>query len=104
MMADAESPSTVFEMHYTRLSEATSEKPCHVAYDNSCNLHAYWMNREPEFFMHTCDKVDALHKKGHTKCSINKCTSTARATLIFCDFPDSHATHDNDLGAAPACM
>lgn len=64
MMAESESPRTLFEVLYTRFPTA----PRLVVYDNSCHAHAFALNREPEFFRNTQFCIDALHFKGHTGC------------------------------------
>ena len=37
-------------------------------YDNGCNHAHYYLNREPGFFQHTQQLIDAMHYKAHTKC------------------------------------
>jgi hypothetical protein len=65
VMANAESARTIFEWLLTRCDEA----PKIVCYDNGCNAQQYFLNREPEFFGTTACYVDAMHHKGHDKCS-----------------------------------
>ena len=57
IMKDAESPRTLFEVLYTRCPEA----PQQLTYDNGCNTHQYFLNREPEFFANTTFLIDEAH-------------------------------------------
>jgi hypothetical protein len=40
-----------------------------VIYDFACQLGAYSMSREPEFFKDTSFVIDEMHAKGHSSCS-----------------------------------
>ena len=64
VMANAESPRTVFEVVYTLCRDA----PRSIIYDNACNLLQYVLNREPEFFKNTRFAVDAMHYREHKHC------------------------------------
>lgn len=37
-------------------------------YDNGCNHAHYCLNREPAFFRHMQQLIDAMHYRGHTNC------------------------------------
>ena len=37
-------------------------------YDNGCNHAHYCLNREPVFFQHMQQLIDAMHYKAHTMC------------------------------------
>ena len=37
-----------------------------IIYDNSCNLHNYCLNREPDFFRNSQFLVDRFHWRNHT--------------------------------------
>lgn len=65
MMEHYESPRTVFEWLYTRMDGA----PKVVVYDNSCHLHGYCLNREPQWVKGTTFVIDKTHYKGHVGCS-----------------------------------
>lgn len=64
-MEDAESPRTVADFLYTRCEQP----PSRFQLDNGCNLLAYVLNREPEFFMQMQVLVDEPHYRGHVNCS-----------------------------------
>jgi hypothetical protein len=66
LMADAESPQTVFEMLYTRFPQKPHVR---LMYDNGCNAHHFLLGREPEFFSDTLQYIDNFHIVGHTYCS-----------------------------------
>lgn len=65
VMKNSESPRTVFEAIYTHWETA----PELIVYDNACNLHNFFLNREPVFFKDTRFNVDASHYLGHSKCN-----------------------------------
>lgn len=70
IMADAESPRTVFETLYTRFPEP----PPSFCFDNGCNVYNYMLNREPAYFQHMEIFIDKMHFEGHKNCS--RCFST----------------------------
>ena len=65
LMANAESPRTLFELLFTRLPEGTKPR---ITYDNACNTMQYMLNREPEFCRDCELYIDALHFRGHKGC------------------------------------
>ena len=65
VMADAESPKTVFDALYTRWQTP----PLQFCLDNGCNLHTYCLNREPQHFKQTQFYIDQSHFRGHSRCS-----------------------------------
>lgn len=65
IMADAESPKTVFDTLYTRWPSA----PVSFCMDNGCNVHQYILNREPQFFKDMKVHIDEMHFRAHTACS-----------------------------------
>ena len=70
LMANAESPRTVFEWLYTR----NDSPPSVIFYDNGCNAHQFCLNREPFHFASTLWYVDAFHYAGNNKCSAEYCS------------------------------
>lgn len=60
-----ESPNTAFTVLFERFESA----PKTIVYDNSCNLHNYCLNREPNFFRDTEFRIDKFHWPNHTGCS-----------------------------------
>lgn len=64
VMANVESPRTVFEILYTHFATP----PRRVIYDNACNLMHFTLNREPAHFKETAFIVDRMHFTEHTKC------------------------------------
>lgn len=64
-MHEFESPRSVFELLFTRWSEA----PEVVIYDNACNLAIYSHMRESWFFRDSLFVVDRLHEHAHRLCS-----------------------------------
>ena len=65
LMADAESPKTVFDLLMTRAEHA----PSRVCYDDGCRLVQYALNREPEHFRATQFLIDNPHFKTHANCA-----------------------------------
>lgn len=65
VMANAESPKTVFDTLYTKWQHA----PPSFCMDNGCNVHHYILNREPGFFRDTKIFIDQSHYHGHKDCS-----------------------------------
>ena len=65
VMHRAESPRHVFEVLLTRCPLA----PLRFCFDNGCNVYAYFLNREPEFFKRTRMFVDESHFRGHKNCA-----------------------------------
>ena len=61
----AEGRNDVFSALYVYFEQA----PEVVIYDFACQLSAYSMSREPEFFKNTCFAIDEMHAKGHSACS-----------------------------------
>lgn len=61
----AEGRNDVFSGLYVYFQKA----PEVVIYDFACQLGAYSMSREPEFFKDTCFVIDEMHAKGHSSCS-----------------------------------
>lgn len=61
----AEGRNDVFSALYVHFERA----PEVVIYDFACQLSAYSMSREPEFFKDTCFAIDEMHAKGHSACS-----------------------------------
>jgi hypothetical protein len=61
----AEGRNDVFSALYVYFEQA----PEVVIYDFACQLGAYSMSREPEFFKDTCFAIDEMHAKGHSSCS-----------------------------------
>jgi hypothetical protein len=61
----AEGRNDVFSALYVYFEKA----PEVVIYDFACQLGAYSMSREPEFFKDTCFAIDEMHAKGHSSCS-----------------------------------
>jgi Kyakuja-Dileera-Zisupton transposase len=61
----AEGRNDVFSALYVYFEKA----PEVVIYDFACQLGAYSMSREPEFFKDTCFVIDEMHAKGHSSCS-----------------------------------
>ena len=57
-----ESPNVPFTILRTRFATP----PEVVIYDNSCNLSAYCLRRDPGFFKNTKFVVDRFHFKNHT--------------------------------------
>ncbi|XP_066929541.1 uncharacterized protein [Clytia hemisphaerica] len=69
VMHKEESPDTPFTIFKTRFPIA----PKMVVYDNCCALHAYCLNRDPEFFKDTLFLIDRFHWKNHRACSFGYC-------------------------------
>ncbi|XP_052683945.1 uncharacterized protein LOC128168947 [Crassostrea angulata] len=65
IMENNESPNVPFTFIRTRFLTA----PSVVIYDNACNLHAYFLNRDPLFVQNTTFAVDNLHWRNHKSCS-----------------------------------
>ena len=65
VMKDAESPRTAMEFLYAHCPSV----PGIFQLDNACNLMAFLLNREPEWFSHMQLLIDEPHFRGHTKCS-----------------------------------
>ena len=61
----AEGRNDVFSALYVYFEKA----PEIVIYDFACQLSAYSMSREPQFFKDTCFAIDEMHAKGHSACS-----------------------------------
>jgi hypothetical protein len=61
----AEGRNDVFSALYVYFKKA----PEVVIYDFACQLGAYCMSREPEFFKDTSFVIDEMHAKGHSSCS-----------------------------------
>lgn len=67
VMANAESPRTVFELLRTRWKEA----PEMICYDNGCNTMQYCLNREPKWFKGTRFVIDHMHYNDHKHCPLD---------------------------------
>lgn len=67
LMADAESPQTIFELIYTRFPDNAHMR---IMYDNACNAHHYFLNREAEYSRDLQFYIDYFHFKGHKNCSL----------------------------------
>ncbi|XP_062376267.1 uncharacterized protein LOC134064364 [Sardina pilchardus] len=65
VMETSESVNIPFTILRTRFQSG----PRVVLYDNACKLHAYALNRDPDFFKETWFLVDRLHWKNHTGCN-----------------------------------
>ncbi|XP_072021477.1 uncharacterized protein [Amphiura filiformis] len=65
VMTRYESPEVPFDIFKTRFNVA----PEVIIYDNACRLHAYCLNREPEFFRNSLFLVDRMHWHNHRSCS-----------------------------------
>ena len=65
LMADAESPATLFELLYIFFPEVALR----IAYDNGCNLLTYGLNRDPRWIAAVRIFIDGMHAKGHTACA-----------------------------------
>ena len=61
----AEGWNDVFAALYVYFEKA----PETVIYDFACQLGAYSMSHEPEFFKDSCFAIDEMHAKGHSSCS-----------------------------------
>ena len=61
----AEGRKDVFSALYVYLEKASEV----VIYDFACQLSAYSMSREPEFFKDTGFAIDEMYAKGHSACS-----------------------------------
>lgn len=69
LMRECESPKTPFDILMSRFSDQLDK--LRFVYDNSCNLHSYALNREPERFKNTKFNIDRLHfHKNHVSCSL----------------------------------
>lgn len=66
LMADSESPATLFEILYLMFP---TDEEIRVTYDNGCNFLNYALNRDPEWAARVRVFIDALHWKCHTKCA-----------------------------------
>ena len=62
VMREVESPAVPFAILRTRFPTA----PRTIVYDNSCNLHAYCMNRDPGYFKNSLFVVGPFHWYNHT--------------------------------------
>lgn len=82
LMADNESPATVFDLIYTRFPDPGLDDHVYLGYDNACNLETYALNREPHFFRSFDMHVDALHAKGHV-CAPIYSTGTRRPLCLL---------------------
>jgi hypothetical protein len=71
VMANAESPRTVFEWVFTRCTLP----PEIICYDNGCNLQRFCLSREPGFFGKVDFYVDHLHFMDHNRCSLEYCSA-----------------------------
>jgi hypothetical protein len=80
LMADAESPSTAFELLATRLPD---DHHLRVIYDNACNSCHYFLNREPELCRLIEWYIDELHFKGHKACCIAYDTGMLALPIAF---------------------
>ena len=61
----AEGQNDIFSTLYVYFEKA----PEVVIYNFACQLSAYSMSRELEFFKDTCFVIDEMHAKGHSACS-----------------------------------
>lgn len=84
LMADAESPKTLFELLYAWLPADVTAR---VMYDNACNALQYILNREPELGRRLEFYIDAMHFKGHKGCceSYNSGDSHRLSDPLFSD-------------------
>ena len=73
LMADAESPATMFELLYLGFPSIESN----IIYDNGCHLLDYMLNRDPEWARDKRVYIDALHAKGHVACATSLDTGAA---------------------------
>lgn len=73
LMADAESPATMFELMYLGLPDVESD----TIYDNGCALLSYMLNRDPAWASNKRVFIDALHAKGHVACASSLDTGAA---------------------------
>ena len=64
-MVNPESVAFPFATLFCRFSRA----PRVVIYDNACNLHAFFLNREPRFVRKTRIMSDRFHSGNHTACN-----------------------------------
>lgn len=64
LLSDTESPAAAFEA----LRLFWPSAPRRIVYDNTCNLHDYALNREPEWFKDTEWYIDEAHFRGHKHC------------------------------------
>lgn len=79
LMADAESPATLFELLITRVPRGQFMR---VIYDNACNAQHFFLNREAEMCKFFEFFVDELHwSGGHPHCS--KAYNTGRRLTII---------------------
>lgn len=62
LMADAESPRTLFDLVLTRFEKLAA------SYDNGCNFLHFFLNREPEIHESVDVYIDVMHHRGHVKC------------------------------------
>jgi hypothetical protein len=72
LMADSESPSSLFELLVTYFNDGSFhlQNQMRVVYDNACNFMTYGLNRDPEFMKGIDAVTDGFHgTKGHPKCS-----------------------------------
>lgn len=65
VMESPESVAFPFATIFTRYAKA----PRTLVYDNSCHLHAYFLNREPRFIRKTFVVSDRCHCGNHTACN-----------------------------------
>ena len=86
LMADSESPATLFEMLYLLFPTWQSLR---VAYDNGCNFLNYVLNRDPRWAAILRVLIDGLHAKGHTACSGTfdtgvRCPDAGILVMLWC--------------------
>ena len=49
-----------------------------IVYDNACGLHAYCLNRDPNFFKNTRFLVDRFHYSNHTGKTVYACSLSSK--------------------------
>ena len=74
LMADAESPQTLFNILKTHFPSGVR---INMSYDNGCNLIHYILNREPEMLKTLRIYIDNMHFTSHSRCLMAFDTSTS---------------------------
>lgn len=98
LMADSESPNTLYELAALFLPQ---DEDARVSYDAGCHLHSFILNRDPELLKRLQVFIDALHFKGHTCCSANYSTGMSVLRSDHCKGLPIICTHSS---ASYPCM
>ena len=81
LMADAESPRTLFELLWAFFPIWLALR---LSYDNGCNFLTFVLNREPRWAAIVRVLIDKLHYAGHKQCASSFCTGTRISLRCDC--------------------